>query len=695
MDRAIKKSLISILLILWVSNMILHIQSLETTSYTEGNYGGGVGDPLNYKAQYDSYVNLLQGSGYAYAHCEQIPGSLGEAWAWFWLANYWTCKTSGTYEIVMQWRYNGEATLENNEFPFSASTSSAKALLHLFIESQNEISEQPRSTEVIFSEILNDVWKEEIFSIEGSTELRYKGYFKEGTTYLLRGELESIVFSRWIDGITWGSSTINLNGWLEKITILSDTYLVTTNITPTGSGYITGDGKYGLNEICELTAHAHENYEFDYWSGDIADKDNPTNFKVYKDANVIAYFKQKETIDFSIEVISSDNTKYKIADIVKLYTKIKNTGTKAILPNNAEVSFKIITPSGKYEDADISYNSNSLGNGDSEILEGYWRVPNNAEVGCYDIEVIIRVKEGPTQSDKISRAFCLDTCDHPKIKLLAPIINDLNVKIDGVTEPGCPNSSITHIHWDWGDGFEGYSTFPTSHTYERAGTFTIKITSYQNDGLFTRESVTVTLKNRDQLEIQILTPTRIVTSLPITFAAKVTCKGKPVPDAEVTFYQISPSSGFIGRTHSGTDGLGSHIIFQQLNPETIVSWFAVAKKTDFQDGISSTAVFIYQPLQLEVQILDPPNVVISTPINFTVKITCEGQPVPDVIVDFYQDFPLSEPMKFGVMTDHNGLASYTGFREEVPPDHRINWHVIARKWGYVEGRADGELLHQP
>jgi hypothetical protein len=696
LNRLIRKILVSIFLILYFSTLIFSTQSLDITYYKEGGNGGGIGDPLDYNARYDSKANILQASGYAYAHSEHITGSLGEAWAWFWLADSWTCKTSGTYEIIMQWSYNGEAILKNHEFLLSASTSSAKGFINLFVESAAELSKSPQSTEVIFFEYLDGVWNEQTFSIDGTTELRYKAYFEKGKTYRLRGALEVIVFARWIDGVTWGSSTININGRLEKITILSDRYSVTTSVSPSDSGYITGKGTYGLGDICELTAHVYGDYEFDYWGGDISGKENPKKITVDKDTNVIAYFKKIDDIDFSIEMLSSDKTNYDIGEIVKLNAKIRNTGTKNILPYNAEINFKIVTPNGKLEDAGKDYNTKNLAKGEVELVELFWIVPSEAEVGCYDIEATIKVTNGPTKSDEVRSAFCLEICTPPKLSLFNPKIDGLIVEIDGFTETDCPDASITGIHWDWGDGYEEYNLFPASHTYNGAGTYTVWITSYQSDGLSTKKSVTLTVESSYQLELQILGPSSTVKVLPINYTVKITSEGKAVSDAEVSYYQIYPRIRFIGSTYSKPDGLASYADFQKLDPGAAVTWFAIAKKSGYQDGNSLHTAYTYQPcIKLEIEILAPASVVISTPINFTIKVTCGGQPVSGAVVDFYQDAPYSEPMEFGVMTDNNGIASHTNFIDDLPPNYHITWHAITKKLGYKEGRGDGELVYQP
>jgi len=81
----------------------------------------------------------------------------------------------------------------------------------------------------------------------------------------------------------------------------------------------------------------------------------------------------------------------------------------------------------------------------------------------------------------------------PSLTLFEPEIDGLTVTINGVTMPGTPGTMVTRIHWDWGDGSSEDRWFPASHTYSRAGTYTITVTSYQSDGLHTTKSVTVIL----------------------------------------------------------------------------------------------------------------------------------------------------------------------------------------------------------
>jgi PKD repeat protein len=76
----------------------------------------------------------------------------------------------------------------------------------------------------------------------------------------------------------------------------------------------------------------------------------------------------------------------------------------------------------------------------------------------------------------------------PILNLLEPQINGLTVTVKGTATPGYSGASITRIHWDWGDGSQEDGGFPATHTYSKAGTYTITVTVYQSDGLTARET---------------------------------------------------------------------------------------------------------------------------------------------------------------------------------------------------------------
>jgi len=79
----------------------------------------------------------------------------------------------------------------------------------------------------------------------------------------------------------------------------------------------------------------------------------------------------------------------------------------------------------------------------------------------------------------------------PTLTLSEALVDGLKVTINGVTLPGTQGATIVRIHWDWGDGLSGDQWFPASHNYETGGLYTVKITSYQSDGLSAMESIMV------------------------------------------------------------------------------------------------------------------------------------------------------------------------------------------------------------
>jgi hypothetical protein len=113
---------------------------------------------------------------------------------------------------------------------------------------------------------------------------------------------------------------------------------------------------------------------------------------------------------------------------------------------------------------------------------------------------------------------------------------------------------------------------------------------------------------------------------------------------------------------------------------------------------------------LQVEILSPPEIVTSTPITLTVRVTHEGQPVPGAVVDFYVDsFERQADMilQLMILTDEKGLASYTGFESaadmaaymeykgELPAGYNVKWYAEANKLGYEEGKREGNFIYQP
>jgi PKD repeat protein len=81
----------------------------------------------------------------------------------------------------------------------------------------------------------------------------------------------------------------------------------------------------------------------------------------------------------------------------------------------------------------------------------------------------------------------------PSLTLYSPSISDRTVTINGVATPGTAGTTITRIHWNWGDGYSEDHWFPASHTYSSYGDYTVTVTAYQSDGLHTTKTKSVHL----------------------------------------------------------------------------------------------------------------------------------------------------------------------------------------------------------
>ena len=76
----------------------------------------------------------------------------------------------------------------------------------------------------------------------------------------------------------------------------------------------------------------------------------------------------------------------------------------------------------------------------------------------------------------------------PDLTVFEPEIDGLSVNVNGVVYPGTDGTSITRIHWDWGDGNSEDHWFAASHTYAQEGDYVIAVTAYQSDGLYSIET---------------------------------------------------------------------------------------------------------------------------------------------------------------------------------------------------------------
>ena len=67
-----------------------------------------------------------------------------------------------------------------------------------------------------------------------------------------------------------------------------NTYTITTSVTPSGSGTVTGGGTYEYGKTVTLTATPNTNYEFIKWSDE--NTDNPRTITVTEDKTYTAIF---------------------------------------------------------------------------------------------------------------------------------------------------------------------------------------------------------------------------------------------------------------------------------------------------------------------------------------------------------------------------------------------------------------------
>ncbi|HIH04476.1 MAG TPA: hypothetical protein HA263_11745 [Methanoregulaceae archaeon] len=69
----------------------------------------------------------------------------------------------------------------------------------------------------------------------------------------------------------------------------------------------------------------------------------------------------------------------------------------------------------------------------------------------------------------------------PPVLLGTLEVHGYTVTIGGTIEAG-PESTISRIAWDWGDGVVEDHAIPNIHTYTRSGTYTVEMAAYLSDG---------------------------------------------------------------------------------------------------------------------------------------------------------------------------------------------------------------------
>jgi PKD repeat protein len=83
----------------------------------------------------------------------------------------------------------------------------------------------------------------------------------------------------------------------------------------------------------------------------------------------------------------------------------------------------------------------------------------------------------------------------PVLTLLEPVIDGMNVTVNGNLNPGSPGEAIVSVSINWDDGNVSTSAdLPATHQYSAPGVYTITITGNQSNGQSTTKGITLDLK---------------------------------------------------------------------------------------------------------------------------------------------------------------------------------------------------------
>lgn len=114
--------------------------------------------------------------------------------------------------------------------------------------------------------------------------------FAQTYTYDNLNRLTKVVYGNGVT-VTYGYDVLG-NRNSKKVTggATVTTFTITTNVTPSGSGMVTGGGTFAEGTNIELHAVANAGYEFSKWNDGVTD--NPRTVTVTKDMSYTAQFKE-------------------------------------------------------------------------------------------------------------------------------------------------------------------------------------------------------------------------------------------------------------------------------------------------------------------------------------------------------------------------------------------------------------------
>jgi len=80
----------------------------------------------------------------------------------------------------------------------------------------------------------------------------------------------------------------------SPVEMITGTYALRVEADPPEAGYVRpGSGVYDSGEVLTVIAVAAEGYQFDYWSGDLSDRDDTARLVMDNNKWVVAHFKRR------------------------------------------------------------------------------------------------------------------------------------------------------------------------------------------------------------------------------------------------------------------------------------------------------------------------------------------------------------------------------------------------------------------